>query len=412
MLELGTRNSRPRRAKAKAGGMRVLFSSMRMIGHLRPLFPYAHGLLERGHEVLVAAPEDAATTLREAGLDHAVFGHPGDAVLAGISARFATMTAEEVGETAVREIFVGLNAPAALPGLRAIIGSWKPDLVVRESMEFGALVAAAEAGVPTARVASTNRRAEALVVAAASGPLDAVQLQAGLEPDRGASLHDEPSFTAFPPSLDGDVPFEGLRTPFRVRTTRETLAPSAIAPAWAVDDGRPLVFITFGTLAAGSERNHRMFRTALEAVGDLPVRVLFSTGVAMDLAKLGDVPGNVTVTSWVDQREVFPRAALLVCHGGAGTVLAGLAHGLPMVVTPISADQPSNGRLVEGAGSGFMLVQPDAPSLRAAIARALVDPLMRAAASRVAHDMAAMPSMDHAIGTLVDLAGSRRGRST
>ena len=74
------------------------------------------------------------------------------------------MTAEDVVETAVSKIFVGLNAPAALPGLRTIIRSWKPDLIVRESMEFGASVAAAEAGIPTARVASTNSQAEAQAV--------------------------------------------------------------------------------------------------------------------------------------------------------------------------------------------------------------------------------------------------------
>jgi UDP:flavonoid glycosyltransferase YjiC (YdhE family) len=377
--------------------MRVLFSSMRMIGHIRPLVPYANALLNLGHEVCVAAPQDAGKTIRDAGLDHAVFGHPGDSKLAEISGLFATMTAEEVVETAVRKIFVGLNAPAALPGLRSIIQSWKPDLIVRESMEFGASVAAGEAGIPTARVASTNSQAEARVVAVASVPLDAIRQQAGLEPDGGASLRTEPAFTSFPASLDGNMPLAGLRAPFRARATRERLSPEAIVPSWAVEDGRPLVFITFGTLAAGSERNHRLFRIALEAVGALPVRALFSTGAVMDLAGLGDIPENVTVTPWVNQRDVFPRAAVLVCHGGAGTVLAGLAHGIPMVVTPISADQPANARLVEDAGAGITLVQPDKTSLRAAIERALAAPEMRAAAARVAQDMSSMPSIDDAI---------------
>lgn len=377
--------------------MRVLFSSMRMIGHLRPLFPYANAMLKRGHHVLFAAPQDAGATIRDAGLAHAEFGHPGDGKLSEISGRFATMTPDEVAETAVREIFVGLNAPAALPGLRSIIGSWRPDVIVRESMEFGASLAAAEAGIPTARVASSNMQAEARVVALANVPLDTIRQQTGAEPDGGASLRDEPCFTSFPPSMDGDMPFAGLRTPFRVRTTRESLAPEAIVPTWAVEDGRPLVFITFGTLAAGSERNHRLFRIALEAVDGMPVRALFSTGAVMDLAVLGDVPENVTVTSWVNQRDVFPRAAVLVCHGGAGTVLAGLAHGIPMVVTPISADQPSNARLVTEAGAGSTLVQPDVASLRAAIEQALVDPEMRAAAAHIAHEMSAMPSIDDAV---------------
>lgn len=120
----------------------------------------------------------------------------------------------------------------------------------------------------------------------------------------------------------------------------------------------------------------------------------------MDLGGLGNVPENVTVTSWVNQRDVFPRAAVLVCHGGAGTVLAGLAHGIPMVVTPISADQPSNARLVREAGAGATLVQPDAASLRAAIERALVYPEMRAAAARIAREMAVMLTIDDAVSEI------------
>ena len=97
---------------------------------------------------------------------------------------------------------------------------------------------------------------------------------------------------------------------------------------------------------------------------------------------------------------MFPRASVLVCHGGAGSVLAGLTHGLPMVITPISADQPDNARRVEEAGAGTTLVQPDAASLRAAMGRALADPEMRAAAGRIAREISLMPSMNDAVREL------------
>jgi len=384
--------------------MRVLFSSMRMTGHIRPLLPYAHALLDRGHEVLFAAPQDAGAVIRDAGLDHAVFGHPGDKQLGQVSRHFASMSADEVIKTAVCKIFADLNARAALPGLRSTIQTWKPDLIVRESMEFGAAVAAAEAGISTARVASINTQGEARVVALATTPLDAIRQEAGLEPDEGAALRAEPAFTFFPPSLDGHTLASGLRPPSRVRLARERLDPEQSPPPWAVDDGWPLVFITFGTLAAGSESNHGLFRAALEAAGALPVRALFSTGRAMDMAALGAVPQNVTVTSWVNQGDVFPRAEVLVCHGGAGTVLAGLNHGVPMVITPISADQPDNARLVEATGAGIALFKPDATSLLAAVERALVDPAIRAAAGRIAEEMATMPSMDDAVSKIERLS--------
>jgi len=385
--------------------MRVLFSSMRMTGHIRPLLPYAHALRNRGHEVLFAAPEDAGAVIRDAGLDHVVFSHPGDKKLGEVSRHFATMSPGEAVKTAVRTIFVELNARAALPGLRSTIQSWGPDLIVRESMEFGAAVAAAESGIPVARVASINSQGEARVLELASEPLDGIRQEAELEPDGGAALRAETAFTSFPPSLDGAMPAT-IAPPLRVCLVKESAVPEGPVPTWAVEDGRPLVFITFGTLAAGSESNHGLFRIALEAVGALPVRALFSTGRAMDVAALGDVPENVAITSWVNQGDVFPRAAVLLCHGGAGTVLAGLNHGVPMIITPISADQPDNARLVEATGAGIALPEPDAVSLRAALELALVDPRLRAAAGRIAEEMATMPSMDDAVGRIERMSRS------
>src|SRR5690242_13866912 len=99
--------------------MRVLFSSMRMIGHIRPLIPYARALLERGHEVQFAAPQSAAKVL-QARLPHAVFGHPGDEQLGAIWASTANLSEPEKVAIFVSRIFGDLNARAALPALRAL----------------------------------------------------------------------------------------------------------------------------------------------------------------------------------------------------------------------------------------------------------------------------------------------------
>ena len=38
----------------------------------------------------------------------------------------------------------------------------------------------------------------------------------------------------------------------------------------------------------------------------------------------------------------MPHAAAMACHGGFGTVRAGLAAGVPLAVLPLFADQPDN----------------------------------------------------------------------
>ncbi len=376
--------------------MRVLFTSMRMTGHIRPLLPFAHGLQSRGHEVVFATPEGGAAAVRGAGLAHAVFPHPGDEVLGPIWAQFRGKSAPEVIEIAVGRIFADLNPRAALPGLRETIRSFRPDVIVRESMEFAGAIAGAEAGIPVVRVATSNAYAEAGARSYATRPVEALRREAGLAADGGAALREALNFTFFPASVDGGAPADGT-APFRVRTTQAPLNPAGPGQAWAVDDGRPLVFVTFGTLAAGSQNGPGLFRTAVEAIAGLPARVLLSTGAEMGTAALGPLPANLTVTSWVGEGDVYPRASTLLCHGGAGTVLAGLSNGVPMAIAPISADQPENARCVEATGAGVAVPSPTAATLRAAIERTLSDASMRTAARRIAAEMTAMPGMDDAI---------------
>jgi UDP:flavonoid glycosyltransferase YjiC (YdhE family) len=374
--------------------MRVLFSSTRGAGHLQPLLPYARALEAHGHEVRIAGPAEIGKTLREAGLAHAPFDHPGDETLAPIWARFRQVPAAEINAIAVGQIFAGLNAKAALPKLLQTIGAWRPDLVVRDSMEFGAAVAAERTGVPHARVAVHMVSFEEGIPALVAEPLDELRRDAGLPPDGAAFLRPEPVFSAFPESLDDASDGRGqMPVPFRVRIIEEEPRP---APAsWAPPgDSRPLVYVTFGTVAGSSSWVRSVYRTALEAIASLPVRALLTTGRGMEEDTLGAIPANVHVEEWVPQRDVVARAAALVCHGGSGTVRGALAAGVPMVVVPLFADQPHNARRVAAVGAGIALPDPDASSLRAAVERVLADADFGRSVRRIADEIAALSSGD------------------
>ncbi len=181
-------------------------------------------------------------------------------------------------------------------------------------------------------------------------------------------------------------------------------APSSAPAVWApTGDPRPLVYITFGTLAGGIAHIRSIYRTSLDAVADLPVRVLLTTGRGVDADALGAIPANVHVEAWIPQRDVWPHVAALVCHGGSGTLLGGLAAGVPMVVVPFGADQPHNARLVTQAGAGLAVTKPDASTLRAAIQRMLHTPELRVQARRIADDIAALPTIDDAVDVLLGM---------
>lgn len=149
-----------------------------------------------------------------------------------------------------------------------------------------------------------------------------------------------------------------------------------------------------------------LFRAALDAVAGLPVRALLTVGRDLDVAQLGTAPDNVRIERWVDHVEVMAEAALVVCHGGAGTTLGALAAGVPMVVFPLFADQADNGRRVVAAGAGVAvdargaaaanrtIESDDAAALRDAILQVLNGPGYAEAAAEARSAFTALPLLD------------------
>ncbi len=177
-----------------------------------------------------------------------------------------------------------------------------------------------------------------------------------------------------------------------VRVTPLPTAPSASAHP-------PTVYVTFGTLW---NRDLDAFRVVLAALAAHPVDVVVTLGVDGDPAALGAQPENVHVHRFIPQAELLPRCDAVIAHGGAGTMLGALAHGLPLLLLPQGADQHFNAERVVAAGAGLSLAPPQATS--AAIARAidtlLGDARLRAGAQRVAGEIAAMPGPDIGVAHL------------
>ncbi|HKB11377.1 MAG TPA: nucleotide disphospho-sugar-binding domain-containing protein, partial [Vicinamibacterales bacterium] len=155
----------------------------------------------------------------------------------------------------------------------------------------------------------------------------------------------------------------------------------AEAASWTPPPGRaPLVLVamssTFQDQTASLER-------VIEALGTLPVRGLVTTGPAIDAAALR-AAANVTVVASAPHREVLEQAALVVTHGGHGTVMKALAAGVPMVVLPHGRDQADNAARVTARGAGVMVKRGARPAAIAdAVVRVLRDDSYRVAARRL-----------------------------
>ena len=84
---------------------------------------------------------------------------------------------------------------------------------------------------------------------------------------------------------------------------------------------------------------------------------------------------------------------VVVCHGGAGTTMAALTRGLPMVVVPLFADQMHNAARIEAMGAGLSVDPREAATeLAAAVEQVLADPSYGTVSRSVAAELAGLPT--------------------
>ena len=169
---------------------------------------------------------------------------------------------------------------------------------------------------------------------------------------------------------------------------------------WPNDDERPLVVVSLSTTYM---RQEDLARRVLEAVGELPVRVLFTAGPALASSALRPAP-NTVVEPFVPHRSVFPQASLVVTHGGWGTINAALSCGAPLVCIPCGRDQPDGARRVSDAGAGVIVRKSASPNrIRAAVVDALRDPQLRAGAARMASALGRRDGAEAAVREILSL---------
>jgi MGT family glycosyltransferase len=109
-----------------------------------------------------------------------------------------------------------------------------------------------------------------------------------------------------------------------------------------------------------------------------------TTGTGIDRASLRPAP-NTTVRDFVPHGSVLPHVDLAICHAGHGTVMAALAHGVPLLCLPMGRDQPMVAQRVEAFGAGRTLApESDAATIRRVVAEALVDAAVRDGAREIA----------------------------
>ncbi len=379
--------------------MRVLFSTTAGAGHFGPMVPVARALVEAGHEVRVAAPGSFAPVVERAGLVHAPFADAPPEELVRVFAQVPQLPRIDGNVMVIREVFGRIDTRAALPGMRAVVDEWHPQVIVREPAELASYVVAEETGIPHLQVAIGLASFEEFFLPLMDEPLREHGCGSG-----AAGLHTAPRLTSVPPRLDTQPTQEPAAT-HRFRGD-EMKAEAPALPNWWRDDHRPLVYVSFGSVTAGMPRFASLYPDAVAALADVPARVLLTIGDAGDPESLDPLPPNVHVETWWRQQDVMAHTAAMVGHGGFGTTMQGLAAGIPMVVMPLfSFDQFLNAARVQEVGAGIALEGAHALAHLPEAVRSLLDnPAYADVAGELAADIAVLPPAASCVPVIEEVA--------
>ena len=344
----------------------------------------ASAFAARGDDVTFAAPENHRERLERLGLHFANAGPTVEELKPELDAHRAKVTSLAPAmrrPTAFTGRFAEIEAPRRLDDLRTIVDAIRPDVLIHESADLAAPLAAAAADVPSVNHGFGLPIPEQALRRAAEA-MSPMWRAAGLEPDELAGAYRGAYIRICPLSFGAELPLEDVRT--------HLLRPATAAAADAASRSRPRVYVTLGT----SFNTLETFRILLDAVAEIDCDVTVTIGRNRDPRDLEPIPRNATVERYIPQDEILPSCDAVVAHAGSGTLFATLAHGLPLVLLPSGADQFENAATCSTLGVAETILPGDlaVAQVRDATVRVLTEPSYGAAATSIAAEIAAMPS--------------------
>lgn len=389
--------------------MRVLFTIQPASGHLHPLVSLARALKEAGHDVRFATAPSFRADVEASGFVSVPAGY--DWLESDQERLFPTPPGRERNEWFLAAIFADLTARRMVPDILDLASSWRPDILVREPVEFGGVIAAEVLGLPFATAGFAMPWPLAWWQGAIGREMAAIRQAYELPPDPGLTMLYRYLDLAFMPPWF----YEGIGE--FVPPTMHFLRPSPFdrsgdeqLPGWlAVLPDRPTVYATLGTAY-----NHEtgLFEAILEALSGEPVNLILTIGRNRDPGEFGSQPANIRIERYIPQSLLFPYCDLIVTHGGFNTVLAALSAGVPLVVIPLGADQFTNAARCVSLGVG-KAIEPrmrTPEAIRAAVGEVLADPAYRENARRLQSRMESLPGPEYGVRLLEEFVAATSNR--
>ena len=382
--------------------LRFLFALWESAGATPVIARLIARLIARGHEVTVLGPTTIEARMRTIGC-----GFVPDKAMSPYDSR--TDYPEEEVRWARDKIWLGGASEQAQAIVDQAVET-DADVVVCEGPLFAAMAGAEATGLPCVELITTvyapATDASRAFCDVGLDVLNQARASVGLEPI--ASVPDQPA------ALDRVLvlSIEELADdacPLPANTRYVGPPPEVTVPPHELSGSGEIVLISFST---GNMDQAGVLQRVADAAARLSVRAVLTLGPAMQGADLV-LAGNVTAYDHLPHRAVLPGASATVTHAGHGTVIASLAHGVPLILMPMGRDQHVVAQRVVARGAGILVdARAEAPEIAHALERLLGDHTYRGCARNLMTSIARTARADLAVRELETLGEQRRSAST
>jgi UDP:flavonoid glycosyltransferase YjiC (YdhE family) len=107
--------------------------------------------------------------------------------------------------------------------------------------------------------------------------------------------------------------------------------------------GKRLLYCSLGSESRRYDSGGRFLQNVIEAAASRPDwQLVLSTGTHLRPGDFERVPPDAVLVSVAPQLKLLGMASLMITHGGLGTLKECIYFGVPMIVFPMSRDQPDN----------------------------------------------------------------------
>jgi UDP:flavonoid glycosyltransferase YjiC (YdhE family) len=354
---------------------RILFISLQVSeaaskGHLNPLVGVAQYVRRAGHEVgwlsLPAAmgPGDAGQ-VRAAGA--VVLRGPDvpEGVIRG-GPELSRLALDPARASEAYRSFLLDPLPHLVGPVGAVVRGFAPEAIAVDCMCYGGILAAHRLGVPYLGVCAGLKILKAGAFCPAYmhdlGPLIPLREDAFRRYGLAAEFRLLECLSPFANvvfttrELVGDIPLPpnthlvGPSVPPGRRGDEPAFPWKQLRP-----DGR-IVYAAFGSVHT-REGLKDIVTPLRQAARQLDAQLVLSSEALTDGDRPGAGPDDVLVVPYAPQPRLLERVGAFVTHGGANSVMEAVYAGTPLLVVPLSGDQPWQARFVEQRGVGIHLAR-------------------------------------------------------